>query len=211
MKRILMATAVLLFPSQGGQRTVVVPIENQSFESASALPSYPADPCGVRGLTVPAWNFNPDSGVFQPNSCGIALPPEGKTVAYAGNGATFYQILSTKPAELQQLPDRPKGYLAEGAYTLKFSVANYFPSYPGYYEAKISFGTQELCETTGWGTRNFTKVTLTCPSPSYIIAAKSLPEGGPVQGSANLAISFTGKGWILLFDKVSLEFTPSGE
>lgn len=123
----------------------------------------------------------------------------------AGYGSSFSQTLSMTPSQLQEY--RP-GYVNEGAYVLKFSIINYFPSYPGYYEAKISFGTQELCETTGWGTRAFSQITLTCPSPGYLIVDKSLPSGGPVQGQQPLAISFHVDGWIVLFDKVSLEFTP---
>jgi|SRR6266850_8248020 len=207
MKHLLLIFA-LLFALPVQNDPVIVLVQNPSFEPASTLPGYPADSCGLRGPTVQGWNLGSGSGVFQPanpNSCGIALPPDGSTVALAGYGSTFSQVLSTTPSELQQL--RP-GYYKEGVYTLKFYVANYFPSYPGYYEAKISFGTQELCDTSGWGTRTFTQITLVCPGPSYLVANKSLPDGGPAQGSSNLAITFSALGWTVLFDDVSLEFTP---
>jgi len=127
--------------------------------------------------------------------------------ALAGYGSWFSQDLGVSPSAIQALPNKPH-YHTEGVYALKFSVANYFPNYPGYYEAKISFGTQELCETTGWGMRTFTQVTLTCPSPGYLIVDKALPAGGAVQGQQNLTITFSAAGWTLLFDDVSLEFTP---
>lgn len=126
-------------------------------------------------------------------------------VALAGYGSSFSQTLSTTPSALQEY--RP-GYTIDGFYVLKFSVANYFPSYPGYYAAKVSFGTQELCETSGWGTRASTQITLVCPSPGYLIVDKALPAGGPVQGQQNLAISFSAPGWTVLFDNVSMTWTP---
>lgn len=204
--RYLLALFLLFTPIQDVPQSVIVPVQNPSFEPASTLSGYPADPCGLRG-TIPSWNFGPGSGVLQQNSCGIALPPDGVTVAYAGYGSVFSQDLGVSPATIQAWPGKPS-YHKEGIYVLKFSVANYFPSYPGYYEAKISFGTQELCETTGWGTRNFTQVTLVCPSPGYLIVDKALPGGGPVQGQQNLAITFSAQGWTVLFDDVSLTFTP---
>jgi hypothetical protein len=189
--------------------SVSVPIQSHSFEPLSALEGYPSGPCGVSGRTLPGWQFSPNSGVFQPNgSCGIAPPPDGKTVAYAGYGGTFSQTLTTTPASLQEY--KP-GYSIDGVYVLKFSVANYFPVYPGYYEAKVSFGTQELCDTSGWGARTFTQIAVVCPSPGYLVINHTLPESGPVQGTNNFVISFSTPvtGWTLLFDDVSLSFTPN--
>lgn len=140
------------------------------------------------------WKFSSGSAIAQ-------------SVAFAGYGSSFSQDLGVSPATIQAWPGKPS-YHKEGIYVLKFSVANYFSSYPGYYEAKISFGTQELCETTGWGTRNFKEITLVCPSPGYLIVDKALPAGGPVQGQQNLAITFSAQGWTQLFDDVSLTFTP---
>lgn len=170
----------LIFPVDSKQ-TVVVPIQNPSFEQ------------GAEG-----WKFGTNSGTMQSN---------GVPVAFAGYGGAFSQDLGVSPSQLQAMPNKP-GYHVEGVYALKFSVASYFPSYPGYYEAKISFGTQELCETTGWGMRTSKEITLVCPSPGYLIVDKALPAGGPAQGSNNLAITFSVNGWTLLFDDVSLNFTP---
>lgn len=186
--------------------SVSVPIQNHSFEPLSALEGYPSGPCGVSGRTLPGWQFSSNSGVFQPNgSCGIAPPPDGKTVAYAGYGGAFSQTLTTTPASLQEY--KP-GYSIDGVYVLKFSVANYFPVYPGYYEVKVSFGAQELCDASGWGTRNFAQISLVCPSPDYFIIDQALQPDGPAQGASNLKITFTGSGWLVLFDDVSLSFTP---
>lgn len=141
------------------------------------------------------WQFGPDSGVMQ-------------STAYAGNGGAFSQNLGVSPLAVQK-PSPGWQYVTEGVYTLNFSVTNYFPNYPGYYTAEIYFGTQELCETSGWGALRSNRVTLTCPSSGYIVIAKSLPNGGPVQGSSDLVVKFSVKGWIMLFDDVSLTFTPN--
>jgi hypothetical protein len=210
MKRLLILFLLFALPVISTQQTIVVSVQNPSFEPTSTLPGYPADPCGVRGSTISGWQFSSGSGVFQPtnpNSCGIALPPDGVTVAYAGNGGTFSQDLGISPSMVQK-PSPGWQYVTEGTYVLKFSVANYFPSYPGYYAAKVSFGTQELCETSGWGTQAFTQITLVCPAPGYLVIDQALPDGGPVQGFSNLAITFSAPYWTVLFDKVSLEFTP---
>lgn len=158
---------------------------------------------GQQPVVVPIQNPSFDSYVGWKFGPGSRIE-SGRAIA--GYGSWLSQDLGVSPAHLQALANH--NYHAEGVYALKFSVANYFPNYPGYYEAKISFGTQELCETTGWGTRNFTQVTLVCPSPGYLIVDKALPGGGPVQGQQNLAITFSAQGWTLLFDDVSLEFTP---
>lgn len=157
-------------------------IQNPSFEQ------------GVAG-----WQFGPGSGIAQ-SSIGPA--------AYAGYGSAFSQTLSIAPSELQQIPNSP-GYYTEGLYLLKFSVVNYFPSYPGYYTAEVSFGTQELGEASGWGTKSFQEIVLVCPSPAYIVFDQALLDGGPVQGSEKLklVISTPTGGWTLLFNKFSLTFT----
>lgn len=169
---------LMMIPTQDSP--IIVPIENPSFEQGAG------------------WQFGPNTGAMQFNN----LP-----VGYAGYGGAFSQTLAINPLTVQK-PSPGWQYVTEGVYVLKFSVANYFPNYPGYYEAKISFGTQELCDTSGWGTRTFTEVTLACPSPGYLIVDKALPAGGPAQGSSDLAITFSAPGWTVLFDKVSLEFTP---
>lgn len=209
---LVVRRVVLSVYAQEVQPTVV-PIENSSFEPASPLtpPGYPSDQCGIRSSTVPGWTFGAGSGViqlFNPNPCGIALPPDGATVAIAGYGSRFSQNLGISPLIVQK-PSPGWKYVTEGNYTLNFSVANYFHNYPGYYTAEIDFGTQELCEASGWGTGNFSRVTLTCPGPGYLVIDKSLPNGGPVQGSQNFVVKFSVNGWTLLFDNMSFTFTPN--
>lgn len=207
------ALILLLGPLQGAPLPppIIVPIENPSFETTIAPPGYPTDRCGLRGSTTPGWQFGAGSGVmqlFDANPCLIAPLPDGRTVAVAGYGSTFSQTLSTNPLVVQQ-PSPGWQYVTEGTYQLEFAVANYFPSYPGYYTAEIDFGGQELCEASGWGTHKFVQVHLTCPGPGYLVIDKALPMGGPVQGAKPFVIKFTVSGWTLLFDQVALTFTPA--
>lgn len=155
--------------------------------------------------TIPignAWCFGPSSGMTQSN------------MLYAGYGGTFSQTLSMTPKQVQEFYP---GYFHDGMYMLGFSVANWFPSYPGYYTVEIDFGTQELCESSGWGTSTFSQVTISCPGSSYIVADKSLPGGGKVQGAQPFVIRFTvndgsaNGGWPLLFQNVTLTFTPEAK
>jgi hypothetical protein len=166
---------------------IVIPIENPSFTE------------GTKG-----WQFGNSSGVAQVG---------GESFAYAGYGGTFFQELTESPAKVQQAPGQQPGYYVEGFYALKFSVKNFFPSYPGKYDVELYYGTQSLGETYGWGTAAKTEVTVIIPSPGYMIAAKSLPTG-PLQGQKNFSIHITASdgtangGWTLLFKDFSLTFTP---
>lgn len=131
-----------------------------------------------------------------------------------GYAATFAQTLPVSPRTVQS-PSPGWQYGTEGVYTLTFSVANYFPNYPGYYTAEIGFGSQELCEASGWGTSHPSQVIVTCPSSNYLVIDKALPGGGAVQGNEPLVLHFTvndgspNGGWPVLFDDVSLTFTPN--
>jgi hypothetical protein len=168
---------------------IVIPIENPSF---------------TEGTT--GWQFAGGGGVAQVN---------GRLVAYAGYKSSFSQTLAASPSKVQQSPILPAGYYVEGVYALKFSVANFFPAYPGYFTVEIDYGSQELGESSGWGTAAFNEVTLVWASPGYIIADKALPDGGPVQGAQNFTLHFTvndgsaNGGWTLLFTDISLTFTPN--
>lgn len=186
MKTLLLASLLALLASPVDQQTVA--IVNPSFEQGES-----------------GWQFGPSTGVTQSN---------GAPAAYAGYGGGFSQVLTTSPLQLQQIPNRP-GYFNDGVYVLKFSVANWYPSYPGYFTVQIDFGLQELCESSGWGTKSFTQVTVVCPGSSYIVADKSLPGGGKVQGASDFVLHVTVNdgsadgGWPLLFDNFSLTFTPA--
>lgn len=147
----------------------------------------------------------------QGNGQTVNIPIPNQPPFTLGYGATLAQTLSVSPSQLQPAPDGSY----DGVYQFKFSVKNYFPSYPGYYTAEIDFGTQELCEASGWGTYGFTEVMITCPGSAFIVVDKSLPGGGPVQGRDNFVIHFTvndgslNGGWPLVFKNVSLMFTPN--
>jgi hypothetical protein len=212
MRHQIISVGILLvtsFLQAGGQR-VYVPITNGSFEQTTA-PIWGTDPCGTSGYTaptlgffIPGWTWQSGTGVLQPtqpNSCGIPPPPDGSTWAYVQN-ATIYNDLGVTPASLQA------GH-RDGLYILEFYVVNYFQSYPGYYTAMITFGTQELCKAEGWGRGSVTHVIAVCASPGYIVRDASLEENGtpgPVQGGSNLVLSFRAQGWELLTDDYSLAF-----
>jgi len=202
---------------QGGGQTIAIPIKNPSFEQVSAF-RY-TDSCGTGWWFAADWQMGAGSAVFQPanpNPCWIALPPSGAFVGMAGYGSSFHQTLSISPQDVQgiSIPNYGPAW-TEGFYVLTFSVANYYPKYPGYYTANVSFGMQELCEASGWGTQKFAPVTVVCPGPEYIVGAASLPDGGIVQGKQQFVITFTvndgsaNGGWPIMFDDVSLTFTPN--
>lgn len=129
-----------------------------------------------------------------------------KTTAFElGYGQTHSEDLGISPAQIQEF--KP-GYVNEGFYQLNFEVQNILPSYPGYFEVEIDFGTQELGSADGWGVKAATQCAFTWPSPGYIVVDKELPNGGPVQGAQNLVLKFTVPGWQLQFNNVSLTFTP---
>jgi hypothetical protein len=220
--------------------TQAIVIQNPSFEQLSGTPPT-MDQCGLwgwqgqGGFQIQGWQFGANSGVFQPanpNPCGIPLPPDGSTVAYAGYGAgcgggdiattlppgcgQFSQDLGVKPSDLQAVS-------RDGLYVLRFTVANRFGTYPGYYEARLLLGpvdsygrlvmahTQELCSTDGWATQNFREVSFVCPVPGYFVYDNIFSAGGtaiPADPNAHLVPSFYAAGWTVFFDKVSLTFKP---
>jgi hypothetical protein len=140
---------------------------------------------------------------------GSGLDP-ARGIPFAGYGGSFSQILSLTPDVVQAMPDKP-GYHVQGVYTLTFKVENHFASYPGYYDVELGFGTQELGECTGWGTNGPTEVSVVWPSPGYLIVDKALPSGGQVQGKQPFYLKFSTPvwSWPVLFDAVSLVFTPN--
>ena len=190
MHKILFSALLAFALAQTGSQPTAVPIQNPSFEQGAI-----------------GWQFGAGSTV--------TTAPDGKPAAGAGYGSSFYQVLTTTPAQLQALP--PPSYYKEGVYALTFSVMNYFPTYPGAYEVEIDFGTQKLCESYGWGTIVAEQVTIICPGPGYLVIDQALPSGDRVQGSENFVLHFTvndggggNGGWPLLFKgPVSLTFTPN--
>lgn len=124
-----------------------------------------------------------------------------------GYGSTVSQDLGISPASVQALPQ--PGYYTDGVYVLKFSVQNQDGAYPGYYTAGLFFGTQELCEASGWAMREVQEITVVGPSPTHIIVDNSEPGGGPAQGRSNLIVTWSVDVWPIFFRNVSLTFTPT--
>jgi hypothetical protein len=124
---------------------------------------------------------------------------------------TVSEDLGVTPVSLQKYNPALDTY--EGIYTLKFSVQNLYPKYPGYYDVAISFGSQELCETGGWAGQYVTEVTLACLSPNYIVLNKTCILGqlqctAPAQGNSDLVVTFSFYDWQLIWSNVSLTYTP---
>lgn len=135
-----------------------------------------------------------------------------KTTSFElGYGQEHSEDLGVSPANFQEY--KP-GYAITGFYALTFSLENSLASYPGYFQVKLSFGTQELGDCSGWGTDKLTEVTLICPSPGYLIIDHSLNCDQnpcvtcPPQGSLNLVFTSSVNGWPIKFSNVSLIFTP---
>ena len=190
--------------AQTVNQPIVIPIQNPSFELPSRI-LLTTDTCGLdeRGI-VQDWQLavEPNSGgtggVLQPDSCSIPTPPDGKTVAFL-QAATITQDLGVSASEVQAGP-------WDGVYVMKFSVYNYYHGYPGYYEARILLGENELCSTDGWGLKTWTTISLSCPAPDYIVFAQ-WPNGNTFDPNAHLVISLSSDGWPVMFDAVSLTFT----
>jgi len=147
--------------------------------------------------------------------CGGSVAISVQKVSFTlGSNQTSSETLDVTPASLQEF--KP-GYTHDGTYTLRFSIQNYFISYPGYYTATISYGSQELCEISGWGDKAVTEITLACPSPGYLVINDSFspPDAsgnytaGPPQGTSNFILTFRGAGWPTLFSGISFAYTPS--
>jgi len=198
---LIIALFSLLF--QGGGQSVVIPIQNPSFEQVSGtLPT--VEQCGHWGwdgqgsFRIPGWTWTTTdpgggTGVFQPanpNPCSYELPPDGSIVAYAGGGTVSQDVGMPQP----------------GVYVLKFFVANRWYSYPGHYTAAVSIGTNQLCSTSGFGVGDFTEVTLVCPAPGYLTVDHGL---GFAPGHLIISMHSESVGWQLFFDDVSLTFTPN--
>lgn len=114
-------------------------------------------------------------------------------------------------SSLQNIP----GTLGNGIYTIQFYITNAFGVYPGYFQAKISLGTQELCNSDGWATERYQQIAFTCLSPRYLVFAQwptnvpTEPAVGRFDPKAHIIISIASSGWPVLPDKVSLTYTPT--
>jgi hypothetical protein len=193
---------------------VAIRIQNASFEQLAGVAYPQADNCGAASDAIPpGWSVQGQVRSYQPfnpNPCLRSLPPDGSTVVLLfdelGNPATVYQDLGVTAADLQALA-------RDGLYVMTFYVANYNNTYPGYYEAKLSLGANELCSADGWATYKFKPVTLTCPSPGFVVYDQWPGWSGaaPFDPSAHLILSISAldRGWPLMADLPSLTFTPT--
>jgi hypothetical protein len=156
--------------------------------------------------------FLSSSGVnaLSPVPYTTVIPLKSYSFALQGGDPNSVQDLGVTPASLQEYPAGVYPYAIDGVYELKFTVQNFYPVYPGYYEVKVSFGSQELCSIDGWAKAIASEVTLTCPSPKYLVAAGDT-KGGPPQGASNLVITAfpSMQGWRVLYNLTSFTFTPS--
>jgi hypothetical protein len=228
MKRLLLILFFAACPLMAQQQPVVIPIQNPSFEQPVDFTGQfggggTSDRCGSYYWNIPGWSST--AGTFEPvepnNPCLIKAPPDGSQVAYGQAGATFTQDTGAIPSVLQAAS-------GDGLFTLSFYVDSYTWGYPGYYEAKVLYGSsqhvagqpdainaQELCEADGWATHHWTLVSISCPSPYYIVYDR-WPDwfnvlesnNAPFDPNAHVILSFTAPGWMVMFDSVSLTFTP---
>lgn len=181
MRNLLLFAAIFL-----QAQPVSIPIRNPSFEEHLTSTSDASDTCGRTYYNIPGWKFSAGSvtQVSTPKTCDIETPPDGSSVAFAGWGSTISQ-------------DVGPAIHGDGVYTLKFYVADYFYWYMGTYKAALLLGNAEFCSTSGYAMGDFTQITLVCPDQRL--------------GAGELKIRFTGtnlNGFPVVFDKVSLEFTP---
>jgi hypothetical protein len=139
-----------------------------------------------------------------------ALPIKLYSFALQGGDPPSVQDVGVTPASLQEYPAGVYPYAIDGVYELKFTVQNFYPVYPGFYDVEITFGSQQLCEIYGWAKAIVSEITLTCPSPKYLVAAGDT-KGGPAQGTSNIVITFSPsmQGWRVLYQVMSFTFTPS--
>lgn len=219
----MISIALILAASvaQAAPQPVVIQIQNPSFER---LPSATIthDPCfdSIRAVP-PSWVLtyrDPIWGgieVRKPlvgNSCLTPMPPDGSWILLVAS-STISQDTGIKPSSLESSASG-----ADGDFMMTFLVANEFTVYPGYYEAAIIFGTidpvthivsgHELCSIDGWAKWQFKEVSLPCSFPGYLLG--NWPDGsGKADPNAHIIISLSHiKGWPVLFDNVSLTFTP---
>jgi hypothetical protein len=213
-----------------------IPIQNPSFEQVNTV--YGDQTCGENFFGIVGWKSESDSSYWSGNStlrpsgnptgsnpCRVATPvPDGANAAQLLNNRIL-QDLGVKFSDIQKSPQGT--CCIDGLYVMKFSLTTVFGPYSGYYEAHVSLGNtdangvihvgEDLCYTTGWSTQKWNQVILTCPAPGGLIAnpwpgpAGFDPRGGHDDVILSLSEGPDDRGqvgWQLLFDDVSLTFTP---
>lgn len=190
--------------SQTPLSPIPIPIVNPSFEAA--VP-FVQDSCGMLSYPVPWWTAYPVPGSAgaaadvrtASSGCDFSPPPDGKQMVELYEAGIYQDVGDAQ---------------TNGVYRLRFFVANYFYWYRGHYSASLSLkqgnAAITLCSTSGWGTGDFTEVTLICPEQRgtgrLVITLESsgaqtfIPDYPGVPTTLN---------YQMLFDNVSLTYTPS--
>lgn len=183
MKRLLLFSLCAICTSA---QTTNIPIQNPSFEQYGSTTQ---GPCGLQAARVPGWNTSFGTGILVPDLtlCHLSASPDGKAVLVVNPG---YSISQDLPAPSTQ---------PRGTYLLRFFVGNYDYQYAGEYTVSLYLSTwtrpDPLCSVSGWAIGEFVQILLTC-------SLRDWPPG-------SLKIVFAAEYEPLLFDKVSLTFTPS--
>lgn len=179
--KVISLALILTAFAQVGQPINVL-IKNPSFEQYGSTTQ---GPCGPQAALVPGWNSSLGTGVFVPDlsiqGCDMSAPPDGKAVLLIGPG---YSISQDIPAPASQ---------PRGTYLLTVQVANYAFEYQGEYTVTLAIGSL-ACSASGYAIGQFTQIPVVC----------SLRDSPP----APLRITLAGEYENLMFDKVSLTFTP---
>lgn len=217
-----MISLALILSVLAASQPVTINIQNPSFEqlpSSAVTNSICFDsiravpPSWVVTFRDPIWGGVEARKPFASNPCLTPMPPDGSWILLVAS-STISQDTGVKPSSLESGASG-----ADGDFMMKFWVANEDTVYPGYYEAAIVFGTidpithivsgHELCSIDGWAKWRFKEISFPCSFPGYLLG--DWPDGsGKVDPNARIIISLSHiKGWPLLFDNVSLAFTPT--
>lgn len=194
MKKLLLLFLLTAARISAQSVPVNIPIVNPSFEIPA--PGFSINipyqtPCGntLAGFHPLGWDITrfPSGGGWAQIQWKCVPEPDG-TTALMLEDATATQDLGNIYTPVS------------GIYELDFYVANWFYWYSGHYTAALFIGDLEVCSVSGYAVGDFTKVPLVCPWRDW--------------PSSDFKIVFTGHRpdgsfWPVLFDKISLTFTPT--
>lgn len=199
-----MILSIALSLAQAAAQPITIPIQNPSFESPVSM-QYQKD-CGAFTYeTPPGWTSSTGTVAVvvpaSPRTCDFSNPPDGKQFALIANGSLSQDLGDVYTI----LPHDAHGEV-NGVYAGHFLVGDYFYWYPGQFSASLTLKcgpankfcaqgtTKVLCPVAGWGMGDFTDVTFTCPSQRQY---------------GELILTLGSTGYQMLFDNVSLTFTPT--
>lgn len=196
---------------------IAISIQNPSFEDHGAVlyPWFCGGSITLAGAPFPGWDSY-SARVLAPasprlSSCDFSNPPDGKQMAMIQLGYISQDLGDIRAI----LPHDVNTGETNGVLRLRFSVANYFYWYRGHYSASLLLTQSDahvtLCSTSGWGLGDFTEVTLTCPEQRafghLIIKFESNSDQTFVPDFPGVPATLN---YQMLFDDVSLTFTPEG-